>query len=64
MVYRPGKRGDSRIEGLNWYLEHMKSMVSQDTKSEKSKGQQKEKQIRMATPKMEGKHIKREKMVI
>ena len=64
LVYRPGRRGDSRIEGLDWYLEYLQSMVSQDVKLEEHEGQQKEKRIRMATPKMEGKHIKRERTVI
>ena len=38
MVYRPGRRGDSRIEGLNWFLAFlntpMRSEAPQNPKKE------------------------------
>ena len=59
MVYRPGRRGDSRIEGLNWYLAFLNTPMAPGAPQEPES-----KQIRLATPEMEGEHIKIERTVI
>ncbi len=59
MVYRPGRRGDSRIEGLNWFL----AFLNIPKRSGEVQRPRKD-SIRLATPEMEGKHIKIEQTVI
>ncbi len=60
MVYRPGRRGDSRIEGLDWYIEYLNSSQPTETPSLPCQTRH----VRLATPEMEGKHIKKERTFI
>lgn len=58
MVYQRSHSGDSRIEGLDWYIEFLrnKTALSQDSTSDSPA----KKSIRRSTPDMEGKHVTRE----
>lgn len=64
MVYRPGRSVDSRIEGLNWYIEYLNSPRTQIDISGEPQTIPNRVRIRIATPEMEGKHIKKEMTVI
>lgn len=60
MVYRTGRRGDPRMEGLNWYIEFLNAPPKTDPHVSRTIIRR----VRLATPKMEGRHIKKEHTVI
>lgn len=62
MVYRRGRNGDSRIEGLEWYLEFLRTPCPISV-TNRSTGRV-VRRIRRASEDMEGKHIAREIVVI
>ena len=64
LLYRLGRSGDSRVEGLNWYLAYLSSSKSRDATPEEPVVRSSKRRVRLATPEMEGKHIKREQTVI
>jgi len=61
MVYMRSRRGDSRIEGLDWYIDYLRTPPTTFTINLPSGAFT---VFRRATPDMEGKHIKREQSII
>lgn len=62
MVYQRGRNGDPRLEGLGWYIEFLKT-PRPITVTDRATGRV-IKRIRRASEDKEGKHIKRETVVI